>query len=114
MDEVKPIEERYDGYLWGDRFPTLTRISTGMIVAGWAFLLLGIVVSGAVLLQRIPQVMAPTVRLLVAGGALIIGILACLVFLAASYGIRTLVAIEKSTRCSANIWRILEERDLSE
>jgi hypothetical protein len=52
--------------------------------------------------------------LLAAGLALTVGILFCLVFLAASYGLRALVAMEKNTRCSANIWRILEERDLTE
>jgi len=114
MDEVKPIEERYDGYLWGDRFSTLMRLSTGLMVVGWGFLLLGVVASGAILLQRVPFVLAPNVRLLAAGIAFVIGILFCLVFLAASYGIRTLIAIEKNTRCSANIWRILEERDLTE
>jgi hypothetical protein len=114
MDEVKPIEERYDGYVWGERYPMLTRISTALTIAGWAFLLLGVVTAGAVLLQRVPLVLASNVRLPVAGIALLIGILFCLSFLAASHALGVLVAIEKNTRCSANIWRILEERDLME
>ena len=87
------------------------QIATAMTICGWTSLLIGSGIAVLTLVQRIPFALAPNARLLLAGIALMAGIVFCLVFLGLSYVFRVLLAIERNVRCSANIWRIIEERD---
>jgi hypothetical protein len=111
--EISSIQERYPGYNWGGEYTLLRRLSTAFMICAWGSIALSAAAAFG-LYTRIPYPLSPLSRLIIAAAALILGMVLFLLFAAVSRLITAALDIEKNIRYTANVWMILEERDLGE